>query len=280
MAVNKVVYNGETLVDLTNDSVTPETLAEGVTAHDKSGAVITGTMATGGGGGSGGGISANDIANCAIKGDINLTVKTIQQGAFWGNGGITSVDAPNATTIEERAFNSCGSITEINAPEVVSIGTYGLAYCYDLAKIDFPKLETIGTYGLYYCSGVQGDLVFPALTDAPTQCFCRMSGITSIDLPVCTRILDQVFRYCSKLDTIILRSTTLCTLGNINTFYNMPFGSGQAGGKLYTPAALVESYKAAAKWSTILGYATNEIRALEDYTVDGTITGALDASKI
>lgn len=215
--------------------------------------------------GGGGGISADDIANCAIKGDINLTVKTIKQGAFWGNGGITSVDAPNATTIEERAFNSCGSITEINAPEVVSIGTYGLAYCYDLAKIDFPKLETIGTYGLYYCSGVQGDLVFPALTAAPTQCFCRMSGITSIDLPVCTSILDQVFRYCSKLDTIILRSTTLCTLGNINTFYNMPFASGKSGGKLYVPSALVESYKTAAKWSTILGYATNEIRAIEDY---------------
>lgn len=49
MAVNKVVYSGETLVDLTNDTVTPETLAEGVTAHDKSGAVITGTMAAGGG---------------------------------------------------------------------------------------------------------------------------------------------------------------------------------------------------------------------------------------
>ena len=40
MAVNKVVYGGVTLVDLTNDSVTPETLSEGVTAHDNSGAVI------------------------------------------------------------------------------------------------------------------------------------------------------------------------------------------------------------------------------------------------
>ena len=45
MAVNKVVYNAKVLLDLTNDSVTPETLAQGVTAHDKSGAVITGTMA-------------------------------------------------------------------------------------------------------------------------------------------------------------------------------------------------------------------------------------------
>lgn len=44
MGVNKVTYGGNTLVDLTSDSVTPETLAEGVTAHDKSGNQITGTM--------------------------------------------------------------------------------------------------------------------------------------------------------------------------------------------------------------------------------------------
>lgn len=48
MGVNKVVFNtadGEnTLIDLTNDSVTPETLAEGVTAHSANGDIITGTM--------------------------------------------------------------------------------------------------------------------------------------------------------------------------------------------------------------------------------------------
>lgn len=44
MAVNKITYGGSTLIDLTGDSVTPETLANGVTAHDKSGAKITGTM--------------------------------------------------------------------------------------------------------------------------------------------------------------------------------------------------------------------------------------------
>ena len=50
--INKVVFAGETLIDLTGDSVTPETLGKGVTAHDKSGAQIVGTMESGGGGGS------------------------------------------------------------------------------------------------------------------------------------------------------------------------------------------------------------------------------------
>ena len=43
MAINKIIYGGNTLIDLTGDTVTPEQLAEGVTAHDKSGAKITGT---------------------------------------------------------------------------------------------------------------------------------------------------------------------------------------------------------------------------------------------
>ncbi len=41
--INKVVYGGEVLVDLTADTVTADKLAQGATAHDKSGAVITGT---------------------------------------------------------------------------------------------------------------------------------------------------------------------------------------------------------------------------------------------
>lgn len=41
--INKVVCGGETLIDLTADTVTPDKLAQGATAHDKSGAVITGT---------------------------------------------------------------------------------------------------------------------------------------------------------------------------------------------------------------------------------------------
>lgn len=43
MAVNKVVYNGNTLIDLTEDTVSEDKLASGYTAHDKTGAVITGT---------------------------------------------------------------------------------------------------------------------------------------------------------------------------------------------------------------------------------------------
>lgn len=43
MAINKVIYGGTTLIDLTSDTVTEDKMLSGYTAHDKSGAQITGT---------------------------------------------------------------------------------------------------------------------------------------------------------------------------------------------------------------------------------------------
>ena len=44
MAVNKVVCNGTTLIDLTSDTVEPGNLLSGFTAHDKAGNKITGSV--------------------------------------------------------------------------------------------------------------------------------------------------------------------------------------------------------------------------------------------
>lgn len=43
MAANKIIYGNEVLIDLTPDTVEPSKLAEGYTAHDRSGATIVGT---------------------------------------------------------------------------------------------------------------------------------------------------------------------------------------------------------------------------------------------
>lgn len=40
---NKVIYGGKTLIDLTADTIAPDQVQEGITFHDKSGAILTGT---------------------------------------------------------------------------------------------------------------------------------------------------------------------------------------------------------------------------------------------
>ena len=42
MNVNKAAYGGRTLIDLTSDTVTPQTLVKGATAHAADGSIITG----------------------------------------------------------------------------------------------------------------------------------------------------------------------------------------------------------------------------------------------
>lgn len=44
MEKNKIIYGGKVLIDLTNDTVSYDTLIEGITARDKSGRIITGNL--------------------------------------------------------------------------------------------------------------------------------------------------------------------------------------------------------------------------------------------
>lgn len=43
MAINKVIYGGNTLIDLTGDTIDASKVLNGYTAHDRTGTVITGT---------------------------------------------------------------------------------------------------------------------------------------------------------------------------------------------------------------------------------------------
>lgn len=80
MAINKVIANNKVLIDLTGDSVTPETLAEGATAHDKTGALIVGTMKSGSGSGGGGGGSTGDSDEQYVT--INIVIPPPLTGAI------------------------------------------------------------------------------------------------------------------------------------------------------------------------------------------------------
>jgi hypothetical protein len=44
MGVNLIIYNGETKIDLTQDTVTAASLKKGKTAHNAAGDIVTGTL--------------------------------------------------------------------------------------------------------------------------------------------------------------------------------------------------------------------------------------------
>ena len=242
------------------------------------------------------------------------------QSAFNGCSALEKADFPLVTSLGSSAFMSCASLKEVNLPLVTSIPENCFRDCaaFDGTGLDFSKITSVGQYGFQNCAAMTDvdfssittmgrnafsntgltEAYLPNLTSADSHIFANCSALKKVavaklrsvpgnfcisctqleyaDLQAATTIGAQAFNYCAKLMTVILRSETMCTLASSNCFANGGTTFVNSGGHVYVPAALVDTYKADSLWST---YA-DQFRALEDYTVDGTITGELDETKI
>lgn len=106
--------------------------------------------------------------------------------------------------------------------------------------------------------------------------FSRCTSLEVVDFSQPVTIANAAFQFANAMKAIVLRNgeqvstvhpSALYSNYNIHNLHTCCF---------YVPRALIEDYKVAENWSS---YAS-QFRALEDYTVDGTITGELDETKI
>lgn len=202
----------------------------------------------------------------------NSRVETVGAYAFNKNTTIKSVSMPNVKSIGSYGFCDCSALTSVYFPLLSTIGERVFQNT-KVTSIAFPLLANVGRNICYNCSTLE-TVNLPVATTLGYYVFYGCKKLTHLDFPVLTYIENNAFQNCSALKTLILRSSTVCKLNGTVALASTPIASGT--GYIYVPAALVEEYKAATNWST---YA-DQIRALEDYTVDGTITGELDESKI
>ena len=166
------------------------------------------------------------------------------------------------------------TITEYSNDRVTTIGSYAFYNCTLLTTITFPVVTSIGESTFYSCTSLS-TITFPAVTSIGVYAFYDCSSLTTADFPLVTSIGSYAFYKCTSLETVILRNNSVCSLNNTNAFKGCTHITG-TGGYIYVPSSLIDTYKTATNWVT---YAS-KFRALEDYTVDGTTTGALDESKV
>lgn len=162
----------------------------------------------------------------------------------------------NEVTLTQRILNE---VTVFHMNEVCTIPTHCFNGCSNLVKFSAPNAINCGDYVFYGC----GNLGY-------------------VDLGNITALRIAMLNGNHKVNTVILRNTTLVTLnGTFGNSFSISNDNYVVGGTkyycyFYVPRALIEDYKVATNWST---YA-HRLRPLEDYTVDGTIDGAFDESKI
>lgn len=223
------------------------------------------------------GIPGTENEDAIVQGTItdyeNDRVTSVGARLFYAHDGIKSVTCRNVTHIGDRAFSECANFAEANFPKLETLGEYVFYYSPSLVTANFPDLKTTGSYPFQDCAGLT-TVNCPNLTDIVLGAFRRCYALVTADFSAVTSIGNMAFSGCSELKALILRSYAIVTLNSTNAVSSS--GIGEGTGYVYVPAAVVDDYKTATNWSE---YAS-QIRALEDYTVDGTITSALDPNKI
>ena len=221
------------------------------------------------------------------------TLTTMPSYGLASMSALESVSFPNLQTINTYGFYNDYNL-EMDGwpfPKIKTISNYAFRYCYKLlGDIVLPDTCTsIGQYSFANCEGIETFRAEGAISTLGTYTFngasghimqlreCHMPNLgTGIalnlnwgnataanacqNLEICDigkakSIAANTFANCYKLQTLIMRRTSVTTCANVSAFLNTPV-RGRSGltATIYVPAALIDSYKAASVWTTINGY--------------------------
>ncbi len=135
-------------------------------------------------------------------------VTSIDDYAFIGCGGLTSVTIPNSvTSIGEAAFSSCTSLASVTIPAcVTSIGSRVFGRCTALATVSIPdSVTSIGEAAFFFCSALTTVTIPASVTNISSQVFFRCTALATVTIPdSVTSIDDRAFAGCTALTSITI----------------------------------------------------------------------------
>lgn len=197
--------------------------------------------------------------------DDKLT--SIGTDAFHNCTALVEVDLPNVTSTGDSMFSGCIALTTVNMPLIIQLEGSAFRECSALITANFPKVTYLAKGHTFRSCKSLTTAILPKLTNTATG--YEFNGCSSLVLADTSlqKIRMQAFGGDTSLKALLLRGATVCTLDNTSAFTNTPIVSGT--GYIYVPRALIEDYKVATNWSTHAA----QFRALEDYTLGGTVDG-------
>ena len=255
MGINKVIYKGRTLIDLTEDTVTASSLENDYSAHGADGEQMVGT-------GEAIEKAEKDAIRTVVDGsyageyrDEELT--EVRPYGLYGMSGLTSLNLPALTTVGDSGLRGMSGLTSLNLPALATVGHNVLMDCTSLVSIELPALTRCGNALVQGCSALKR-LVLPKLGYVSWAMCQKVASLEVFDTTAWS-FSSSAFMGCSSLVAVIIRRNGMAGLGGVGEFADTPIANGT--GYIYVPRALVDKYKVATNWSV---YA-DQIRAIEDY---------------
>ena len=191
----------------------------------------------------------DSIINRTITEFNDDRITSVREYAFCNCANLAKVDIPSAVTIKYNSFSNCASLASVNIPAVTKIEAYNaFSSCKALKEIVLPVCSYIGQGAFSFCSRLE-------------KVDCAVTGSLEIG--------NSAFGSTTALKALVIRSNSVATMASKNALHesSIYFGTGH----IYVPSALYDSYRTANNWSA---YAS-QFRKLEEWTVDGTVTGEL-----
>ena len=191
---------------------------------------------------------------------------------------LQEVDLPSCTTLNTYAFASIGASARRANINLSAVKQIVSSSCFKGAYINRLNLGAVTKIGIasvenFTCK----TLLMPRLSNL-AQNLSMIKELKLIDLGVVSD-LSTISNAAFTASVVMLRNSGgVATLSSLNTFLNQAaIKSGT--GAILVPRDLITTYQAATNWVTLYEAGT-QFLAVEDYTVDGTLTGAADEDKI